>query len=130
MRGSQFQSSSALESITQNQSYLKHREHLNTIKHTTGFLSPKRGGTHNYIVNLQQELREFKRDKATTTLESENMRLLRKLLEIKQGDKATVAKADSWKSRPFQNSPLVKDRGHVNFAADSARVMSGNKKII
>jgi hypothetical protein len=48
-------------------------------------------------------------------LELDNMRLLRKLLEIKQGDKTSVAKADGWKSRLFNKSPLVKDRGHINF---------------
>lgn len=63
-------------------------------------------------------------------LDAENIRLLTKLLDIKQGDKALVEKADGWKSRLILNSPLVINRGRSNMLDDYAKQETNNKRIL
>lgn len=58
------------------------------------------------------------------------MQMLRRILEIKQGGKANVAKADDWKTRLVRNSPLSNDRGHKNFVADNTRLLNDNQKLL
>jgi hypothetical protein len=41
-----------------------------------------------------------------------------------------VVKADEWKLSAPNHSPLVQDRGHINFSVLSERLLSGNQKMI
>jgi len=59
-------------------------------------------------------------------VESENLRLLRKLLEIKSGKLVSVPKAGEWQSSPTTTSPLAKDNGGFRLMASASKVMLEN----
>ena len=75
-------------------------------------------------------IRDSRNARARSFLEQDNIKLLRKLISIKYGDKANVAKADEWRNRHVRNSPLHRDKGHVNFNADHAELERQNKKLV
>ena len=82
------------------------------------------------LSDMHEKIRDSRNARAYSFQENDNMRFLKKLLEIKQGDKANVARADDWKTRQINNSPLIKDRGHVNFSANNSRLEQQNQKLI
>lgn len=59
-------------------------------------------------------------------VESENLRLLRKLLEIKAGKFVKVTRANEWKTSPTTTSPVAKESGAFRLMASASKVMLEN----
>ena len=62
-------------------------------------------------------------------VESENLRLLRKLLEIKSGKLVRVTRAGEWQKSPTTTSPLAKENGGFRLMASASKVMLENQRI-
>lgn len=78
---------------------------------------------------IEDRKQQFCNDKIQLNLEVEtgNLKLLRKLLDIKHSGKVAVSRANEWMTMPTTNSPLAKDQAGIKAKLQAEKVIEKNK---